>query len=139
MYVKRTSGGAALALMCALLAGCGIAFGDAPEGNDFFVSIAVSGDRVAGIPLTAAVGYETIYPTQIEIVCELRRGSETLRQVGSFQTPAAAPNLTPEDDALAGNFSIDFTIDTPGDYKVECYTPAEEANFIIEEFTVRGE
>jgi hypothetical protein len=92
-----------------------------------------------GVPLTAAVAYETFYPTQIEIVCELRQGSETLRQVGSFQTPAAAANLTPEDAAVVGNFSIDFTIDTPGAYKIECYTPAEEANFIIDEFTVRGE
>ncbi len=135
--MKHASTAAAFALMCALLAGCGVAFGDATEGNDFFVSLRVSGEKTAGAPLTAAVAYETFYPEPIDIVCELRRGSESLRQIGGLQAPAV-PGLTPDDDGVPGNYSIDFSVDEAGTYKVECYTSKEEANFIIEEFTVKG-
>ena len=69
---------ASLTAMSLLLAGCGIAFGDGPQGNDFFTSLRVSGEQRAGAPLTAAVSYETIYPAQIEILCELRQGSRTI-------------------------------------------------------------
>jgi hypothetical protein len=135
--VKQTPAAAALALMCALLAGCGIAFGDAPAGNDFFVSLRVTGDKTVGAPLTAAIAYETFYPEPIDIVCELRQGSETLRPIGSAQAPAVA-GLTPDDDGVPGNFSIDFSVERAGDFKVECFTAKEEANFIIDEFTIKG-
>jgi hypothetical protein len=120
------------------LAGCGIAFGDAPQGNDFFTSLRVSGEKRAGAPLTAAVSYETFYPVQIEILCELRQGSRTIREIGRGFAPAVTPERTPDDEAVPGNFSIDFNVATAGDYKVECYTVLEEANFIIEEFKIRG-
>ncbi len=133
---------AALALMCVLLSGCGIAFGDAPPNNDFFTSLEVTGERTAGAPLTAAIAYETFYPAPVDILCELRRGSETLRAIGRGQAPAIEPERTPDDDGVPGNFSADFTTDVPGSYKVECYTPADDANYIVEEFSVgqaRGE
>jgi hypothetical protein len=125
-----------LALMCAVLSGCGIAFGDAPAANDFFTTLEVTGDRTAGAPLTAAIAYETFYPAQVEILCELRRGSETLRVIGRGQAPAVTPERTPDDEGVPGNFSSDFTVDTPGSYKVECYTPKDDANYIVEEFSV---
>ena len=133
--MRQLPAAAALALLCALLAGCGIAFGDAPEGNDFFVSLRVTGNKTAGSPLTAAVAYETFYPSPVDIVCELRQGKTTLLQIGGAQAPAVT-GRTPDDGGVPGNFSIDFTVDTPGRYKVECYTSKEEANFIIEEFSV---
>lgn len=123
--------------MCALLAGCGVAFGDGPEANDFFVKLDVSGEKTVGAPLTAAVAYETIYPDPVEIVCELRQGSETLRAIGRATAPGV-PGLTPDDDGVPGNFSFDFSVEESGSYKVECYTVKETANFIIEEFSVSG-
>ncbi len=128
-----------------LLAGCGIDFGNGPQGNDFFTSLRVSGAMRTGAPLTAAVSYETFYPEQLEIRCELRQGSKTLRDIGGGQTPAVTPERHPDDDAVPGNFSIDFTVDEPGDYKVECFTTKDATtrdgeriptNFIIEEFSV---
>ena len=126
---------AALALTGLLLTGCGIAFGGAPEGNDFFTSLRVSGRQTAGSPLTAAVSYETIYPAPVDILCELRQDKRTLAEIGRGQAPAIA-NRDPDDDGVVGNFSIDFVVDEPGTFKVECYTPADEANFIIEEFEI---
>jgi hypothetical protein len=130
-----------------LLAACGIALSDTPQGNDFFTSLRVSGDKVVGAPLTAAVTYETIYPAQLEILCELRQGSTTLREIGRGFAPAVTPARDPEDEAVPGNFSIDFSVPTPGNYKVECYTTLDAfqhegktipQNFIIEEFSVRA-
>ena len=134
--VKHILAAAAFALLCALFAGCGIAFSDASEANDFFVSLRVTGEKRVGAPLTAAVAYETIYPDPAEIICELRRGSETIRAIGRAEAPAV-PGLTPDDDGVPGNFSFDFTVDAPGTYKVECYTAKEVANYIIEEFNVK--
>lgn len=128
----------ALALSSFMLAGCGIAFGDAPQGNDFFTSLRVSGDKRAGAPLTAAVAYETIYPAQIEIVCELRQGSRTIREIGRGFAPAIMPERHPDDEAVPGNFSIDFSAEAAGSYKIECYTVLDDANYIVEEFTVAG-
>jgi hypothetical protein len=128
---------ATLALLCALFAGCGIAFSDGSAANDFFVTLEVSGERTAGAPLTAAVAYETIYPEPIEIVCELRRGSTTIRAIGRALTPGVQ-GVTPNDDGVPGNFSFDFMVEEPGTYKIECYTSKETANYIIEEFSVGG-
>jgi len=127
---------AGLALMCAFLSGCGIAFGDAPAANDFFTTLEVTGDKTVGSPLTAAIAYETFYPAPVDILCELRRGSETLRAIGRGQAPAITPERTPDDDGVPGNFSADFTVDAPGTYKVECYTPQDDANYVVEEFSV---
>jgi hypothetical protein len=30
-------------------------------------------------------------------------------------------------------------VEEPGDFKVECYTRLDEANFIVEEFTIAAE
>jgi hypothetical protein len=127
-----------LALASLLFTSCGIAFSDGPKGNDFFTSLRVSGEKRAGAPLTAAVGYETIYPAQIEIVCELRQGSRTIREIGRGFAPAITPERDPDEDAVPGNFSIDFTVEVAGTYKIECYTVLDDANYIIEEFTVAG-
>jgi hypothetical protein len=135
--VKHLAAVAALALLCALSAGCGIAFGDGPQANDFFVTLNVSGDKTVGAPLTAAVAYETIYPEPVEIVCELRQGHTTIRAIGRGEAPAV-PNRTPDDDGVPGNFSFDFTVDKAGTYKIECYTSKDTANYIIEEFHVSG-
>ena len=119
-----------------LVAGCGIAFGDGPPGNDFFTSLHITGDKTAGVPLTAAVSYETIYPAEIEILCELRQGSTTLRQIGRGFAPAVLPERTPDDDGVPGNFSVGFIVDEPGTYKVECYTPKDDDNYLLKEFSI---
>jgi hypothetical protein len=134
--VPRSAAIVAICLTSLLYTGCGIAFSDGPQGNDFFTSLRVTGDKRAGSPLTAAVTYETIYPAPIEILCELRQGSTTIREIGRNFTPAVTPGRHPDDDAVPGNFSIDFTVELPGSYKVECYTVLDDANYIIEEFSV---
>jgi hypothetical protein len=129
---------AAMTLLPALLAGCGIAF-SRDEGNEFFLSLDVTGQKVAGAPLTAAVAYHTFYPVSVEIVCELRQGSNLVGQIGDAEAPAIPGDLTPEDERVPGNFSFDFTVEEPGDFKIECYTRADDANFIVEEFTIADE
>jgi hypothetical protein len=133
--VKHISAAAALALLCALFSGCGIAFSDGTEANDFFVKLDVSGNHTVGAPLTAAVAYETIYPEPIEIVCELRQGSETIRAIGRATVPGVQ-GRTPDGDGVPGNFSFDFSVEEAGSFKIECYTPREVSNYLIEEFSV---
>jgi hypothetical protein len=127
---------AALLGASVLLVGCGVDFSGGAEGNDFFTSLRVTGDKVTGQPLTAAVSYETIYPAELEILCELRQGSTTLRQIGRGVAPAVLPERAPEDDGVVGNFSIDFIVEEPGTYKVECYTSKDDDNYLLKEFTV---
>jgi hypothetical protein len=122
--------------LCAVFAGCGVDFSDGPEGNDFFTSVRVSGEHRTGTPLTVAVAYETFYPAEVEILCELRQGNTTLRELGRSFAPAILPERGPDDDGVPGNFSIDFTIDEPGTFKVECYTPRDDANYVIKEFDI---
>jgi hypothetical protein len=119
-----------------IFSGCGVAFGGGEAGNDFFLSLDVTGEHVVDAPLTAAISYATIYSQPVDIVCELRQGKKTLREIGRKQAPGV-PNLTPKDDGMPGNFSIDFSVDAAGSYKVECYTPADESNYIVEKFEIR--
>jgi hypothetical protein len=126
---------AALTLIAALTSACGIAF-SRDEGNDFFLSLDVTGEKVAGAPLTAGVAYETFYPVPVEIVCELRQSSDLVGQIGVAEALAIPGDLTPDDERVPGNFSFDFTVEEPGEFKVECYTRLDEANFIVEEFTI---
>ena len=127
-----------ISYLCVLLSACGIAFGGAPEGNDFFVSFDVTGEKVAGRPLTAALTYETIYPFEVEIVCELREEKDLVREVARGRAAAVPEGLTPDDDRVAGDLVFDFVVDEPGDFHVECYTPLDEANFIIEGFEIEA-
>jgi hypothetical protein len=50
------------------------------------------------------------------------------------QLPGGSPKATP----FPGNVSFDFTVDAPGEYKAECYTPNDEDNVIIDVFTILG-
>jgi hypothetical protein len=125
-----------LVLLSCIIAGCGITFAGPDEGNDFFTALDVTGDKTAGSPMTAAVAFETFYPVPVDIVCELRQEKSLIGQIGVGQAPAIPGDLTPDDDRVPGNFSFNFTLDEPGDFKVECYTRDDEANFIIEEFTI---
>jgi hypothetical protein len=43
---------------------------------------------------------------------------------------------TPDATPVAHRDSFPFTVDEPGDYYVECYTPADDDNFIRRGFTV---
>jgi hypothetical protein len=127
----------ALIAAASLLAGCGISFADAPEGNEFWKSLDVSGERRAGSILTAAFVYEQFYPVDVPVTCEVLREGELLRHIGSTIIPAY-PDGSPEVTPFAGSFSFDFVIDTPGEYRVDCYTNADEDNFIREVITIRA-
>ncbi len=122
---------------CLLFAACGVSYGKAKQGNEFFKSLTVTGDHQATVSLTALVTYETNYPKELGITCELRQGKELIKPIGHDTAPAL-PGAGAKATPFPGSFSYDFIVDTPGAYKAECFTPADEDNFIIKEFTVAG-
>lgn len=118
-----------------LLAACGVRFSAAKQGTEFFVSLDVSGDKRAGQPLTALVTYDQKYPFEVLIKCELRQAKELVKPVGQDSAPPLA-NGNPKATPFPGSFSYDFTVERPGAYEVQCYTPADEDNFITKEFAL---
>ena len=124
-----------LVAVCALFAGCGVSFRNGEEGTEFFKSLTVTGDLTAGAVLTASVTYEQANPVFVTIACELRQGNELLQNLGSETVPfrpIGGPKATP----FPGNFSMDLIVGEPGTYKVSCFTPLDEDNFINRAFTV---
>jgi hypothetical protein len=125
-------------MLCALaasLAACGVSFRPAPEGTEFFKSLDVSGDRRAGATLTASLGYAQNNPRDVQLACELRQGKDLVQPIGMQNVPAifgGGPERTP----VPGTYTFGFTVEQAGDYKVECYTPADEDNYIIKTLTV---
>lgn len=119
---------------CVAFAACGVRF-TASEGNEFFTSIDVSGDRRVGSPLTGSVAFGQNYPVGVIIRCELRRAGELVAVIGDAPAPAH-PAGNPEATPFPGNFAFDFTVDQTGSYVFQCYTPKDEGNFIEESFTV---
>jgi hypothetical protein len=127
---------AALLLATLILGGCGVDFSNGEPGTEFFKSLKVNGTPTAGAQLTMVVTYAQNNPVDVAVKCELRQGKNLVKEVGSQTVPQLAgggPKATP----VAGTYSFDFTADQPGSYKAECFTPADENNYIIREFTVR--
>jgi hypothetical protein len=124
-----------LAPLGLLLAGCGVSFSNPPEGTEFFKSLTVSGEMTAGAQLTAAVTFEQKNPVDTTVKCEVRRAKELVKEIGSAKAPLH-PLGGPEATPFPGNFAFDFSLDEPGAYKLECFTPADEDNFIIKNFTL---
>jgi hypothetical protein len=121
--------------VCALFAGCGVSFREGEEGTEFFKSLTVTGDRTAGAVMTASVTYEQANPRPVAIHCELLQGNEPVQNLGSETVPIkplGGPKATP----FPGNFSMDFIVAEPGTYKVSCFTPLDEDNFINRAFTI---
>lgn len=119
-----------------LFTACGVKFSDPPAHNEFFQSLVVTGDTRVGTPLTAAVSYQTTYTLPVQLVCELRQGTTTIRVIGRDEIPAD-PAGSPQATPVPGNFSYDFVVDDPGSYKIQCYTERDKDNFITRAFTVR--
>ena len=126
-----------LAVTTVLLAGCGVRFRDPEPGTEFFTDLDITGDFRVQAPLTLTVAYEQYYPAEVEVVCELRQGNETLRELGRQLVPPL-PDGDPDATPVAGHSSFDFTVDQPGTYDVECLTPKDEDNYISDEITVAG-
>lgn len=122
---------AALFAASLIVAGCGIRFSDAPQGNDFFDSLDVTGDKRAGQTLTAAVALSQFYPVEVAVECELLDDSATLKPIGREVVPPL-PDGSPDETPFAWNYSFDFTVDETGEYYVDCFTPLDEDNFIRE-------
>lgn len=122
---------AVLAAASLFVAGCGIRFSAAPQGNDFFDSLDVTGNKRAGETLTAAVALSQFYPVEVGVECELLQSSETVKEIGRQVVPPL-PNGSPESTPFAWNYSFDFIVDNPGEYKVDCFTTLDEDNFIRE-------
>ena len=119
-----------------MLAGCGVRFKDPEPGNEFFKSIVVSGDRSVGATLTGTVTVAQRYALEVPIACEVRQGKQLVKAIGTDTIPAL-PGGTPKSTPLAAHYSYDFSLDKAGAYKLECYTPSDEDNFVIREFTIR--
>jgi hypothetical protein len=111
-----------------LASACGVDYGDAKEGNEFFKSAKVSGDFRAGIPLTGV---------DVQIKCEIRQGKTLVQALDSHMVPALA-NGGSKATPVPGSFSYDFTVAAAGAYKFECFTAVDEDNYIIRDFTVRA-
>ena len=124
-----------LLVVALLLSGCGVEFGSAKPGTEFFKSLKVSGTTTAGSPLTLALTYEQNNPVAVNVKCELRQGTTLVKAIGEETVPLLAGG-GPEATPVAGNYSFDFVVDRPGTYRAECYTPADENDYIIREFTV---
>lgn len=127
---------AAMLLFVALAgAACGVRFRDASAGNEFFKSLTIVGDRRAGVPLVASVSYAQTYPLEVQVTCELRQGKQLVREIGTATIPRL-PGGTPKSTPAAGQQSYDFVVDAPGRYKLECFTPADQDNYINKEFSI---
>lgn len=129
---------AALFVLSSVLTGCGIAFGSASEGTEFFKSLDVSGEKTAGAPLTATILYAQKNPLPVLIRCELRQNKEAVKQIGEATAPALVYGR-PDLPGVPGTFAFDFVVDAPGAYRVQCFTVLEEDNFIEEKITIAGE
>ncbi|MHB8516333.1 MAG: hypothetical protein ACYDCT_13240 [Dehalococcoidia bacterium] len=127
----------ALAAFALLAAACGVQFSTPARTNQFFQSLTVTGELRTGAPLTASLAYQQNLPVNIDVQCETRQGTRLIKPLGHDtipQYPQGSPKLTP----IPGNASFAFTVDAPGDYKAECYTPVDQDVYIIKTFTVRG-
>jgi hypothetical protein len=124
-----------IAVVCVLAASCGVQFAASIVDDEFFTGIRVSGKMEAGAPLTVVFMYQTNYPTVVEVVCEVRQDSELLKEIGRITTPAMWGG-TPDAAPMPGAFAFDFRVDAPGEYRVECLTPADEDNYVFEEIEV---
>ncbi len=119
-----------------MLAGCGVRFRDPKPGNEFFKAATVSGDMRAGSTLTGSVMIAQKYAIEVAITCELRQGKTLVKPIGAEKI-AAVPSGTPKSTPVAAHYSYEFTVEKAGAYKFECFTPADQDNFIIREFSVR--
>jgi hypothetical protein len=127
---------ATLTIATLILAGCGVDFSSGEPGTEFFKSLKVTGTPMAGAQMTMLLAYAQNYPVDVTVKCEVRQGKDLVKEVGSQIVPQLAgggPKATP----VTGTYSFDFTVDRPGAYKAECYTPADENNYIIREFSIR--
>ena len=118
------------------LTGCGVAFSDPPQGNEFFKSLSISGDKRVGQQLTATVAVKQSYATAVPIRCELRRNKSLVKALGEESVPAY-PGGNPKVTPIAATVSFDFTVDSPGDYVVECFTTSDEDNYILKGLTIK--
>ncbi len=126
----------ALALLgLALLTGCGIEFSSAKVTDDFFTGLDVTGDMRAGARISMNLQYQQKYPMTVYMQCELRQGKELVKVIGTAQAPEH-PQGSPDAEPFPGNFIFDFVVDQPGQYRVECLTPDDEDNYIIEKITI---
>lgn len=125
-----------LAACAVLAAGCGVQFGSSEKGTEFFTDLEVSGKLEPGQPLTAFLSFEQFYPVEVTLSCELRQKKTTIREIGREEVPRL-PEGSPERTPYPGHYSFDFTVDQTGTFKIECLTPLDEDNFIVDEFTIR--
>jgi hypothetical protein len=121
---------------------CGVAFTSHYNGTETFKSIAISGDKVVGSPLTLTLEVTQTYPVPLQITCYYEDGSkltddqkkvafqERAKILGQTLLPAA-PQHNPQDKidkADRQKLEFPFKVDEAGSYFAACITPAAAEN-----------
>jgi len=121
---------------------CGVAFRSTFTGTETFKSIALSGDRVTGAPLTLTLEVQQTYPVPLAITCYYEDSDKLTddEKKVAFQERAhvlgrallpAAPERNPQDKlekSQRQTLTFDFKVDEAGSYFAACLTPAAAEN-----------
>jgi len=101
-------------VLAALLAGCGISYGDGDKGTELFESLTVGGDLVTGGQVTIELAYTQPYAVNISVACVLIAKGGQDEAPSTTAAPTAAPALTPEEpNATATVIAIPGPVPTP--------------------------
>ncbi len=136
--MRRFPGIGSLLLLCALavlMAGCGIDLGGGDEHSEPLAGLRISGTPAVGEELRVELEYSQTYPVPVEVECRLKQGKTVLQTIGSDTVPAN-PEGNPEATPMPGSFTFPFRVEQPGEYKVECLTPADEDNKISKTISI---
>jgi hypothetical protein len=123
-------------LSALLLSACGIEFGDGDGNQEPLAGLRVTGTPVAGEELRIELDYAQIYPVPVEVECLLKQGSQVVQTIGS-KTVDANPDGEPEATPVRGTLLFTFRVEQPGEYKLECLTPADTENKLKKTLTIR--
>lgn len=125
--MKRICLLAPLVLLALATSSCGVEFGDGDGNHEPLAAMRVSGTPVAGEELRLELDYAQTYPVPVEVECRLKQGSNVVQIIGT-DTVAANPDGEPEATPVTGTLSFTFEVDIPGEYRLECLTPADTEN-----------
>ena len=128
-----------LAISAVPLTACGVDFGESDENHEPLASIRVVGTPVAGEELRLELAYSQPYAVAVDVECRVKQTGKVLQTIGEATVPAN-PTLSSDDDPQAtpvdGVLDFTFRIDKPGEYVLECITPADDDNYLRRAITV---
>ena len=125
-----------LAISTVPLTACGVDFGESDENHEPLTSIRVVGTPVAGEELRLELSYSQPYAVAVDVECRVKQTGKVLQSIGEATVPANPTEGDPQATPVAGVLDFTFRIDEPGDYVLECITPADDDNYIRRAITV---